>query len=589
MGTPAKVWHLLPHDRGAIERLASELHVSPIVAQLLLNREIRDPQLAKRFLTTPLVGLYEPETLPGMSQAVERLYIAVKAKKRICIYGDYDVDGVSGTAILLTALHRLGANVEFHIPHRLEEGYGLNCESLRNLAQRGVNTVVTVDCGIASVAEADEARSLGLELIITDHHEPKAKLPAADALVHPRLVNGHGPYPFGHLAGAGVAFKLAWALCKRHCGSDKVTPDLREFLLDALSLAALGTVADVVPLHDENRILVRHGLRRLRKTPLRGLDALLRVAQLDQKTKLAAMDIGFSLAPRLNAAGRLGTARLAVELLTTTSEVRATELARFLEDQNQQRQTLERRIFGEARDLVQQNFADEPALVLASREWHAGLIGIVASRLVDLYARPVLMIAMREDDKIGQGSGRSVAEVALHELLHECTEDLLSHGGHARAAGFRIDCAAIDGFRQRFCHLVRSRFGARAFAPRLTLDAEIPLAALDFKLVQSLEDMEPFGAGNPEPVFLTGPVEVVGEPRRCGKGEATLMFTVRQGHHDYRCIAFSQGDRASELMSGDRHCCLAFTPRINDWNGFRSIRLEIRDFQPGKQARLGGA
>lgn len=587
MGPPAKVWHLLAHDTAAIERLASALGTSAIVAQVLLNREIGEPETAKRFLTSPLSGLYEPELLPGMPQAVERLYAAARAKKRICVYGDYDVDGVTGTAILLTALRHLDAAADFHVPNRLEEGYGLNNESLRTLAQSGFQTIVTVDCGIASHAEAEEARRLGLELIITDHHEPKATLPAADVLVHPRLINGHETYPFGQLSGSGVAFKLAWALCKRHCGSDKVTPELRDFLLDAVALAALGTVADVVPLHDENRILVRHGLTRIHKTPSQGLAAILQAAKLDQKPKLVAMDIGFSVAPRLNAAGRLGTARLAVELLTTSSAQRATELARFLEDQNQQRQTLERRIFAEARQAVQESFLDDPALVLASPSWHAGLIGIVASRLVELYGKPVLMIALRDEDKVGQGSGRSIAGLSLHELLHECTDDLLSHGGHARAAGFRIDPASINGFRERFCHVVRERCGEQPVAPKITIDAEVPLAALTLKFVQSLQQLEPFGSGNPEPLFLTGPAQVVGEPRRVGGGERHLMFKVRQGNRDYRAIAFGQGERALELLSADRQCCLVFTPRINEWQGYQSVELEVRDFQAGVRAQLG--
>ena len=255
MPTTCKQWRLLPHDPAAIDNLSRALNLSPIVAQLLHNREVREAEAARRFLTAPLAGLYEPERLPGVPQAVERLLAAVRDKRRICIYGDYDVDGVTGTAILLNLFQLLGASVEYYVPHRLEEGYGLNREALQKLAQDGVQVVVTVDCGIGSVAEADEARRLGLELIVTDHHEPKSQFPAADVVVHPRLHGDGAAYPFGHLSGSGVAFKLAWALSKRHCGSDKVTPQFREFLLDAVTLAALGTIADVVPLHDENRIL----------------------------------------------------------------------------------------------------------------------------------------------------------------------------------------------------------------------------------------------------------------------------------------------------------------------------------------------
>jgi single-stranded-DNA-specific exonuclease len=404
MSVGAKIWHLLPHDSHAIDSLAQSLRVSPIVAQLLLNRQISEPQAAKRFLASTLSGLHEPELLPGMADAVERLLAAVGDQRRICVYGDYDIDGVTGTAILLTCLTLLGGNVEFHVPNRLEHGYGLNSATLRTLAEHGVKLVVTVDCGIASAAEAEEARRLGLELIITDHHEPRGGLPGADVLIHPRIANGTNgaaPYPFGGLCGARVAFKLAWALCKKHCGGAKVTEPLREFLLDAVALAAMGTVADVVPLFEENRILVKHGLARLKEKPTLGLGALLRIAKLDGKVKLLAGDVGYSLAPRINAAGRLGGADCAVELLMTRSSERATELAEHLENQNQERQQLERRILFEARTLAGQ-FSHLPALVLADAEWHPGLIGIVASRLVDEYARPVLMIALRKDQPHGQ-------------------------------------------------------------------------------------------------------------------------------------------------------------------------------------------
>jgi single-stranded-DNA-specific exonuclease len=584
LGRVEKTWHLLPHDRGAIERLAGALEVSPVVAQLLLNRQLQDPDLARRFLNAPLAGLYEPELLPGVAEAAERLHAAALAGRPVCVYGDYDVDGVTGTAILLSALRLLGASVEFHVPHRLEEGYGLNSEALCRIAENGAALVVTVDCGITSVAEAEEARRLGLELVITDHHEPKETLPAAAALVHPRL--GGGAYPFAGLSGSGVAFKLAWALCKRASGGDKVTPPLRECLLDAVALAALGTVADVVPLHDENRILVRHGLARLRRRPGDGLRALLRSAGLDDKPELAAGDIGYTLAPRLNAAGRLGTARLAVELLTTPSAERAAELARYLENLNSQRQQLERRILHEAREQIERDgLADHPALVLAGAGWHPGLIGIVAGRLADQYGRPALMIALA-DGEVGVGSGRSVAGFALHEALRACADDLLAHGGHAAAAGFRLRAAALDSFRTRFCDVAARHFAGPPPAPRLVLDAEVPLSALTPGLADALGQLEPYGAGNPQPLLLAGNLQVVGEPRKVGGGERHLSFRVRQQARDLKAIAFGMADRAEELMADAGRCCLAFTPRINEWQGRRSVDLEVRDFQAGPCARL---
>jgi single-stranded-DNA-specific exonuclease len=580
-----KVWSLRPHDSAAIDRLARALQVSPIVAQLLLNRQVNEPADADRFLSCRLSGLHEPETLPGAAAAAERLLSAIRDKRKICVYGDYDVDGVTATAILFTCLRLLGADAEFHVPNRLEDGYGLSIPALSRLAQEGVQVVVTVDCGIASVAEAEEASRLGLELIVTDHHEPKSSLPRAAAIVHPRLRGGDGGlYPCGNLSGAGVAFKLAWALCKRACGTPRVTPPLREFLLDAVLLAALGTVADVVPLFDENRIVVRHGLVRMRSKPGIGLRALLRCAKLDTKLNLAAMDIGYSLAPRLNAAGRLGTARLAVELLITNSPEQARQLADDLDRHNQQRQELERRILLEACALVRHQ-DDAAAFVLASPDWHPGLLGIVASRLVDLYARPVLMIALREGQPHAQGSGRSVPGFRLHEALQECTGDLISHGGHATAAGFRIAPEMIEAFRERFCAVALRHFGSAMPSHRIVIDAEVPLSALTFGLVQAMEQLEPYGSGNPQPLLLADRLQVVGEPRRVG-GDRHLSFRVRQNGKEVRAIAFNMADRAEELMSGGGQCCLVFTPRLHEWQDYRSVEIEVRDFQSGPEARF---
>jgi single-stranded-DNA-specific exonuclease len=582
----AKTWHLLPHDARAIDCLATALRASPVVAQLLLNRGLADPEAARHFLASPLTHLHEPTLLPGVRAAAERLHAAIRDRKRIWVYGDYDVDGVTGTAILLQTLHLLDAPAEFYVPNRLEEGYGLNGGALRQIAQGGPAVVVTVDCGIASLAEADEARRLGIELIITDHHEFKDRLPDAAVLVHPRLPGT--TYPFGDLSGSGVAFKLAWALCQCASGAQRVTPRLREFLLDSMALAALGTVADVVPLHGENRVFVRHGLPRLRTTSSPGLQALLESAGLHEKATLVASDVGYNLGPRLNAAGRLGCARLAVELLTTPSRQRAVDLARFLDEQNRKRQFLERQILREACEMAEADGVDgSPALVLASRSWHAGLIGIVAGRLVEIYGRPVLLIALRDGDGPGHGSGRSVPGFPLHEALAACGDGLVSHGGHAAAAGFKVGPDLVGAFRERFCAYADLHFASGPPAPRLVLDAEVPLSALTPGLIEAVNQLEPYGAGNPQPLFLAGGLQVVGEPRRIGAGERHMSFRVRQEGRELRVIAFGMADRAEELMSGGGKCCLAFTPKINEWQGRRSVELELRDLQPGDQARLG--
>jgi len=591
----AKTWHLLSHDTSAVEHLASALQLPAIVAQLLLNRGLGALESAKHFLQAPLTDLHPPQLLPGLAEAADRLMNAVRAGRRVCVYGDYDVDGITGTAILTQVLRLLGAPaVDFYVPHRLEEGYGLNAEALRQLAGSGTALVVTVDCGIASVAEAEEARRLGLELLITDHHEPGPALPEAAALVHPRLPGGS--YPFGGLSGSGVVFKLAWALCQRACGSERVTPRFREFLLDSMTLAALGTVADMVPLHDENRLFVRHGLARLRRARSVGLKALLDSAGLGERADLCAADIGYRLGPRLNAAGRLGCARLVVELLTTASEQRAVELARYLEDQNQKRQQLERQIFGQAQQLAEKELAEKdggeaaPALVLAHPDWHAGIIGIVAGRLAELYARPVLLIALRQDRAgpcpLGQGSGRSVPGFPLHEALRACADHLHSHGGHKAAAGFRIQPDQVDAFRERFRVYAAGHFASRLPAPRLVIDAEVPLSALTLGLLRDLDRLEPYGADNLRPLFLAGGLQVVGTPRRVGGGERHLQFQVQQNGTRLRTIAFGLSDRAEELMSAGGQCCLVFTPRLNEWQGRRSVDVEVIDFQPGPEAKL---
>jgi single-stranded-DNA-specific exonuclease len=585
----SKTWRLLPHDQGAVERLASGLRVAPVVAQLLLNRGVAAADQARRFLDAPLSGLHPPELLPGVAEAAERILAAVQAGRQVCVYGDYDVDGVTGSSILLTGLRLLGAQPMLYVPHRLEEGYGLHCEALQQLAADGVSLVVTVDCGIASLAEAALAKRLGLELIVTDHHEMKATLPEAAVLVHPRLPGTS--YPFGWLSGAAVAFKLAWAIAQKACGSSKVPPRWRDYLLESVGLACLGVVADVVPLHDENRILVRHGLQQLRKTTLPGLKALCAAAGLERGV-LRASDVAFKIGPRLNAAGRLGCARLVVDLLTTTSDEQALQLARYLEEQNGKRQLLERHMVAEARELLESEGRHrDPALVLARTGWHGGVIGIVAGRLADLYGRPALMIALPDGAGdhagAGVGSGRSVPGFPLHEALAACGELLLGHGGHQAAAGFRVRPENIEAFRERFCTVAAGHFPGGPPAPTLVLDAEVPLGALTFGLLDDLDRLEPYGAENRRPVFLAGGLEVVGEPRKVGNGERHLSFRVRQQGVTLKAIAFAMADRAAELMSAGRACCVAFTPKLNEWQGWRSIDLEVADFQAGAQARLG--
>jgi len=589
-----KVWHLLPNDPTTINRLAAMAKVSPVVAQLLVNREITDPVAARRFLDCPLSGLHPPLTLTGVAEAAERVAGAIAAKRKICVYGDYDVDGVTGTAIMIRLLGKLGADVIYHTPDRISEGYGLHSARLRDLAQSGVSLVISVDCGIASVVEADEAKALGLELIITDHHEMKVgldgpMLPDAAVIVHPRLPGG--TYPFGDLCGAGVALKLAWAIGQRCCGSDRVPPQIRELLLDAVGLAALGLVADVVPLRDENRIFVKHGLERIRTNPSIGLRALMDAAGIKPDSTVTSEDVGFKLAPRLNAAGRLGCARLSVELLTTNSPSVARTAAEFLEGQNSQRQAMERKYTQQAKEMVDRDHANDAGVVVGSPEWKAGVVGIVASRLVDHYGKPALVIAMPENhdkDAMATGSGRSIPGFPLHIALRALDELLEGHGGHAAAAGFKIRPERIPAFRDRFNAYVSRHFPGGTPIPRLILDAEVPLSALTFGLFKDLDKLEPYGAGNPKPRFLAAGLKAEGA-RLIGTGETKkhLDFRVRQGDTSLRCVAWNMSDRLEELMSAGGDCCLAFTPKINEWNGSRKIELQVADFKPGKTVPLG--
>ncbi|MBP3960805.1 single-stranded-DNA-specific exonuclease RecJ [Gemmata sp. G18] len=591
MARAEKQWHLLPSDPTATNRLAGTARVSSVVAQLLINRGVRDAAAARRFLETPLGGLLPPMALPGVRDAADRIARAITDKRRICVYGDYDVDGVTGTSVLLRILGKLGADVQFHVPLRLSEGYGLNSERLRDLQRSGVSMVVSVDCGIASLAEAQVARDIGLELIITDHHEMKIGLdgpilPLASVLVHPRLPAPE-PYPFGDLSGAGVAFKLAWAVAQRACGSERVPAEMRELLLDAVGLAALGLVADVVPLRDENRIFVRHGLERIRTNPSTGLKALLDASGVKPDQVLTSEDVGFKLAPRLNAAGRLGCASFAVELLTTTSGVKAVQLAQQLEAMNSDRQAHERKYTQAAKEMVEEQFANDPAIVVGSTDWHPGVVGIVASRLVDYFGKPALVIAIQPNEAVATGSARSVPGFALHTALVACDDVLEGHGGHAAAAGFKVRPERIPALRDRFNAYVTSHYPGGAPAQQLTLDAEVPLSAITFGLLKDLDKLEPYGAANPKPKFLASGLKVEGA-RLIGTGEVQrhMDFRVRQGETTIRCVAWGMADRLEELMSSNGDCCLAFTPKINEWKGYKKIELQVIDLKPGKMVSL---
>ncbi len=562
------------------QEAAARFGTSPLIAQLLHNRGIDDPAAAGLFLNPRLADLYPPERMPGAVQAAQLIADAVRERHRIVIYGDYDVDGITGTAILWHTLTKLGADVDFYVPHRIEEGYGLNADAVAKLAAEGVQLIITVDCGITAVEVARLARRLNVRLIITDHHQPGAERPEADVVVHPALGDGS---PLTATCGAGVAFKVAWALGQCFSGASRVSAELREILVEGVGLVALGTIADIVPLVDENRIFARHGLSGLTASKLPGIVALIESASLEN-TKLDAYHVGFVLAPRLNAAGRMGHARLAVELLTRATPERAREIAIYLDAQNRSRQALERRIFKKACEMVTAARMDSDgcrAIVLADEQWHAGVIGIVASRLVDRYGRPTIMIALENGG--GQGSGRSIRHFDLNEALRACSDHLLTYGGHAMAAGLKIAADRVAAFREAFVQRANQVLTARDLCPSLQLDAETTLAELTEPVVEAILGLGPFGVGNPKPRFATGWVELVGAPRTCGSDAEHLQFTVRDGQCIRKAIAFRQAAHAQALLD-HRRCRLAFEPIINEFNGRRSVELQVADIQFPEQS-----
>ncbi len=450
--TPRRLWRFAAHDVAAVDSLARRCNISPVVARLLIQRQITTPDAVSAFLKPKLTDLRAPALLPGVPAATDRIMRSVKAGEPIVVYGDYDADGMTGTSILYLCLKRLGANVVYHLPSRAEEGYGLHVESVERLAQHGKRLIITVDCGIASVEAAARARQLNIGLVITDHHGYGQTLPDADAIVHPALPGT--AYPFTGLCGAGVAFKLAWSLAQAHAGSDKVDASMRELLVQLLGLAAIGTVADVVPLIDENRIIVTSGLRALVAQPLPGLKKLLRSAKLEDCRQLSSEDIAFSIAPRLNAAGRLSQAQLGVELLTTNDDTRAEALSSYIETLNSNRESIERSITLAAHKQAKEVHVvhEDPAIVLAHSSWHAGVIGIVAGKLAERYHKPVVIIAIDPlGAKPGTGSARSPSGVNLHAALESCRDLLVGCGGHAAAAGLRIQEQNIPAFRAAFC------------------------------------------------------------------------------------------------------------------------------------------
>ncbi len=572
-----KRWRLKPHDSGRIESLSRGARISPLLAQLLLNRGIDQPERATAFLEAKLGSLHDPELIPGAADAALRIVRAIHEQRKIVIYGDYDVDGVCGTSILWGCLRLAGAkNLEYYIPHRVEEGYGLNAEALRRLArERGAELIVTVDCGISAVDEAEVARELGIELIVTDHHTIGGTVPAAGAVVHPRLPGSR--YPNVDLCGAGVAFKLAWQVCKSFGDGKRASPRLRDYLTEALGLLALATIADMVPLSDENRVMVRHGLAGIVARPSTGLAALMQVSGVLAARRLSTGTIGFGLAPRINAAGRLEHAMAAVEMLTTDDEKRALAIAVELDECNSRRQDVERQIVDEARAMIeaQGGLGGRGAIVLGKEGWHAGVIGVVAGRLAETYRRPAIIVTL--GDQIAQGSARSIPGFDLYEAIKACSDGLIAFGGHPAAAGLKLSPEHFTAFACRFEEHCRQTLASDQLQSTLTIDAEVHLGVLTPGVVAEIEQLEPYGIGNPRPLLLASDVEVVADPRPVGERKNHLQIRLRQGHVVSKAIAWNMAERGKALVAGARGS-FVFFPSINEWNNRRDVQLEIKDF-----------
>ncbi|MBI4006887.1 MAG: single-stranded-DNA-specific exonuclease RecJ, partial [Planctomycetes bacterium] len=438
-----KKWVFLPSNRKLQEEIASSLHISPITAQLIINRGITDVSTAKSFLQPQLSTLGDPMLLPDMDKAAKRIVEAVRNGEKITVYGDYDADGVSATALMVLCLNFIGANVQYYIPERIEEGYGLNRDAILRLKSDGTSIIITVDCGINSYQEARTAQLSGIDLIITDHHEPGAEIPDAFAIINPKLTHRlspipHFPSPITHLSGVGVAFKLAWAIGQHLSLQKRVSPEFRDFLTNALGLVALGTISDVVPLYGENRILTRHGLEYLQHCDSPGIKALIEVADLCGSS-IESSHVGYRLGPRLNVAGRIDSAGICVELLTTKCENRAREIAKILDNKNKKRQEIQQAIAESVREKIEKeiDMAMAHVIILSDESWHPGVVGIVASKVAEEFNRPTIIIAV--DGQLGHGSARSyIPSFHLFKALELCRERLITFGGHARAAGLKI-------------------------------------------------------------------------------------------------------------------------------------------------------
>jgi single-stranded-DNA-specific exonuclease len=571
-------WTLAPPQPLLAGQLASQLKISPLLAQCLLNRGHSEITAIEKFLSPRLKNLADPFLLPNMDKAVERLFHARERNEPLVIFGDYDVDGVTSTALLTEVLRALGWRVEFYLPNRMDEGYGLSADGVENYLKKFPTTLLlAADCGSTAVETINSLRERGVETIVLDHHQVSNPAPNAIALVNPQLLTSNSQLPtsFTELCSAGLAFKLAHAILKR--GREINLPGAAEFdLKPLLDLVALGTIADLVPLIGENRILVSAGLHQLNQTQRVGILALKKVAQTPEK--IGAYEVGFQLAPRLNAAGRLETAEESLHLLLAKNLEEAMPIAQNLDLRNRERQKIEKSIVEEVVGVVRSKFDAQKDFVIVEGEllWHIGVVGIVASRVLQEFYRPTIIIGGENGEM--RGSGRSIAGFDLAAALRECDDLLLRHGGHAMAAGLSILPENIDLLRGKLNELARLKLKQEDLQPPLRLDAEVGLDEINFESLAELEKLKPTGQGNPNVQFCSRNLSHAKPLQKMGAQKQHVKFWVNDGAKTHEAVWWNGGDKSLPVGKFD----LAFAPQINEFNGRRTVQLKVLDWRPAE-------
>ena len=565
-----KEW-LLPEklsgeDTQQVKAMMRDLKCSRLIAELLFRKDLRTAEQIGAFFHPQLSQQHDPFLFPDMEKAVERVLAAIERHERITIYGDYDVDGTTATPLLYLGLQRLGASIDFYIPHRMIDGYGLSFGSLDQIKDGGTGLIISVDCGVNALEEIAAINAMGMEIVITDHHNPKEELPQAVAIINPKLPDC--PYPFPHLAGVGVAYKLLMAIYRRlGIESDENT-------LKYMDLVAVGTIADIVSLTGENRIFASIGLQHLIEKKNLGLNALISISGMNQKT-LDTTDIVFGIAPRINAAGRMGSAAVAVDLLISLDEAQSGELAEIIERQNSLRQQEDQKTFHEACDIIEKKYKDVNAtscMVISSDDWHPGVIGIVASKLVEKYYRPVIMISFK--DGFGSGSGRSVADFDLFAALKSAGGNLHSFGGHKYAVGFTIYQEYIDRFENELTRYVSEHLKLEQIRQPLFIEQDIQLYDINDTMMEWMERFEPFGPDNNRPVLMSRQVAVASYPYNVGRNHLKLKV-VKDGVH-LDLIGYGMGDYLPRLKK-NTVVDIAYTLEYNRFGTKTSIQGKLRD------------